>query len=321
MTTSDWQARLDKAWASMDGFADDDAFIAHIRGLTDELGTDDPVGAFELGGAYDGTDRPAEAIVLYERALAAGLAGERRRQAVIQLASSLRNVGRLSESVALLRAETARDEPLADEVRAFLALALLDAGRAREAVATAITALVPHLEIYGRALRDYAAELVAEPAVSPALAPLAPLVGTWRMRAEVDGAPVMAGVTTFGWLPGGTHLIQRADSTPAEDFTPPPAWIENSPMPTTSVIGLDDGTGGFTQLYADARGVHRVYAMGLSEGVWTLTRDQPGFRQRYTGRLSADGNTITGYWEMCRDGAQWHKDFDVILTRVGRASA
>ncbi|WP_203897419.1 tetratricopeptide repeat protein [Virgisporangium aliadipatigenens] len=312
MSTAEWQARVDEVWAN----TPEADIVARIRSLVAELDPDDPVGPFELGGAYDGTDRPAEAIPLYERALAAGLAGERRRQAVIQLASSLRNVGRLSESVALLRAETARDEPLADEVRAFLALALLDSGRDREAVATALTALVPHLTMYGRALRDYVAELVAEPTVSPALAPLAPLVGTWRMRAEVDGAPVMVGVTTFGWLPGGTHLVQRAESIPAEDFTPPPAWIENSPMPTSSVIGIDDGTGAFTQLYADARGVHRVYAMGLSAGVWTLSRDQPGFAQRYTGRLSADGNTITGYWEMCRDGQNWHKDFDLVLTRV-----
>jgi hypothetical protein len=93
-------------------------------------------------------------------------------------------------------------------------------------------------------------------------------------------------------------------------------------MPTTAVIGVDDGTGEFTQLYADARGTRRVYAMSLRDGVWTLRRDEPGFRQRYTGTLSADGDTITGYWEMSRDtgpdrDGTWSKDFDITFTRIG----
>lgn len=313
MSTADWESRVAAAWASMDRID----IVQRMQALAAELDPADPVGPFELAGAYDATGREAEAIPLYERALAAGLCGERRRRAVIQLASSLRNVGRLPHSVALLRAETAVDGPLHDEVRAFLALALLDTGRDREAVATLLTALVPHLSRYGRSLREYAAELVAAPtAFDAAVAPLAPLVGTWRMRAEVGGVPVMAGVTTFSWAPGGTHLLQRADAVPAEDVTPPPAWVANSPMPTTSVIGVDDGTGEFTTLYADARGVRRVYATRLRDRVWTMRRDVPGFAQRYTGRLSGDGDTITGYWELCRDGQRWDRDFDIVFTRV-----
>jgi hypothetical protein len=40
-------------------------------------------------------------VPLYWQALETGLTGERRRRAVIQLASSLRNLGRPAESVAL----------------------------------------------------------------------------------------------------------------------------------------------------------------------------------------------------------------------------
>jgi hypothetical protein len=46
-------------------------------------------------------------------------------------------------------------------VRAFLALALVDAGREREAVAHALTALAPHLPRYQRSLANYARELGA----------------------------------------------------------------------------------------------------------------------------------------------------------------
>ncbi len=60
--------------------------------------------------------------------------GERRRRAMIQLASSLRNLGRPEESVALLTTELdAGSDHLDDAVRAFLALALTDVGREREA--------------------------------------------------------------------------------------------------------------------------------------------------------------------------------------------
>ena len=89
------------------------------------------------------------------------MTGERRRRAVIQLASSLRNVGEAEESVALLRAELyERSDQLDDAVRAFLALALVDTGREREAVSLSLEALAPHLPRYQRSLANYARGLV-----------------------------------------------------------------------------------------------------------------------------------------------------------------
>jgi len=54
---------------------------------------------------YDISGSPGVRLVhpLYRQALDRGLIGERRRRAVIQLASSLRNIGRPDESVALVR--------------------------------------------------------------------------------------------------------------------------------------------------------------------------------------------------------------------------
>jgi hypothetical protein len=48
-------------------------------------------------------------IAVYRQALDAGLGGYRRRRTVIQLASTLRNLGRPEESVALLTAERDTD--------------------------------------------------------------------------------------------------------------------------------------------------------------------------------------------------------------------
>ena len=82
---------------------------------------------------------------------------------MIQLASSLRALGAADESVALLTAERdAGSDELDDAVEAFLALALVDTGREREAASIALGALAPHLPRYQRSLANYA-RLITEP--------------------------------------------------------------------------------------------------------------------------------------------------------------
>jgi hypothetical protein len=150
----------------------------------------------------------------------------------------------------------------------------------------------------------------------PALTRLDVLVGRWTVQPKVVG--VGAGRTEFSWQDGGLFLRQVADADPLPD-TAPAQWRENTPFPTTAVIGLDDAEDAFTVLYADARGVHRVYRMTLAEGVWTMWRYAPGFDQRFTGTFSADGDTVEGRWEMCRDGVTWDVDFDLTYTRIANA--
>jgi tetratricopeptide (TPR) repeat protein len=160
VTDPAWEDRLADAWASADTL-DDDALRALIDALVAELPPGSPVALFERAGSWDSTGRSDLAVPLYRQALAAGLGGQRRRRAVIQLASSLRNIGEVEESVALLREELdAGSDELDDAVRAFLALALADAGREREAVSHALTALAPHLPRYQRSLGNYARALV-----------------------------------------------------------------------------------------------------------------------------------------------------------------
>jgi len=118
------------------------------------------VAAFERASAFDSTGHEHEAVSLYEQALELGLEPPRHRRAVIQLASSLRNVGRVDESVALLRDERAAgSDELDDAVEAFLSLALVDAGRERDAVSVALAALAKHLPRYQRSLENYARDL------------------------------------------------------------------------------------------------------------------------------------------------------------------
>jgi tetratricopeptide (TPR) repeat protein len=164
VSEADWERRVSDAWASIDQRSEAE-FLGLIEKLAAELPPDSGAGLFERASAFDSTGHSDLAVPLYRQALARGLTGERRRRAVIQLASSLRNLGQPEESVALLTAElSAGPDHLDDAVRAFLALALVDSGREREAVSYALAALAPHLPRYQRSLANYARLLVeAEP--------------------------------------------------------------------------------------------------------------------------------------------------------------
>jgi tetratricopeptide (TPR) repeat protein len=146
-------------WASIDDHSEE-GFLARMEELAAELPGDSPVAAFERASAQDSTGHSDRAVPLYRRALELGLEGGRRRQAVIQLASSLRNLGEAPESVRLLEAERdAGSDELDDAVSAFLALALADTGREREALSIALTALARHLPRYQRSVTNYAQDL------------------------------------------------------------------------------------------------------------------------------------------------------------------
>jgi hypothetical protein len=148
---------------------------------------------------------------------------------------------------------------------------------------------------------------------NPALARLDALVGRWTVQPKVEG--VGTAWTEFAWQEGGLFLRQYSDVDSIPSNTPN-AWRDNAPFPTTTMIGLDDAAEEFTVLYADARGVHRVYQMTLADGVWTMWREAPGFNQRFTGTLSADGHTVDARWEMSADGVTWNLDFELTYTRL-----
>lgn len=160
MADQDWEDRVAAAWASFDE-RDEAGFLGRMDRLAGELPDGDPAGLYERASARDALGREAEAVPLYRRALDAGLPAERRRRAVIQLASSLRNVGAAAEAADLLSAELgAVSDELDDAVRAFHALALADSGREREAVSVALTALAHRLPEYQRVVGEYARLLI-----------------------------------------------------------------------------------------------------------------------------------------------------------------
>jgi hypothetical protein len=162
----DWQTRLASLWAQIDELAEPD-FHDRMTQLTGELPAGSAVADFERAAAQDSTGHPDAAVPLYRTALATGLEGERRRRAVIQLASSLRNLGRPEESIVLLEAELdAESSNLDDAVRAVLALSYSAVGRDRDGLALVLEALSAHLPRYQRSMGNYAKALVQRGGVS-----------------------------------------------------------------------------------------------------------------------------------------------------------
>jgi hypothetical protein len=47
-----------------------------------------------------------------------------------------------------------------------------------------------------------------------------------------------------------------------------------------------------------------------------MWRDAPGFAQRFTGTSGDDGDTITGVWQLCRDGETWNPDLEITYRRA-----
>lgn len=157
---AEWEADVAALWA--DDVADD-ALVARMRALA-AAAPHPALGAFELGGAFDSTRHEAEADERYAAATAAGLGEvdpDRAARLVVQHASTLRNLGRVEEAIAMLR--DAPEHPTTGAApRVFLALALHTAGRVDEALRVAVEAVEPTLPRYNRSVRAYARALTEE---------------------------------------------------------------------------------------------------------------------------------------------------------------
>jgi hypothetical protein len=135
-------------------------------------------------------------------------------------------------------------------------------------------------------------------------------VGTWEIEAPpFPGQPPddLHGQVTFAWTLDRQFLEVRSSAP--------------DPIPDSfSLIGIAPDGDTFTQHYFDSRGIARVYAMELEDGVWTLVRDQADFTplefsQRFTGVFEEGGSVIRGAWEICHDGTTWEHDFGLTYRR------
>ena len=120
---------------------------------------------YELAGAYDTAGEEGTAAGLYERALAAGLNGDVLRRCWLQYGSTLRNLGRMEESLAVF-ARARAEFPDAVSLGVFEALTLHAAGRAGSALGSLLLLLADNvfsvdLDRYKPAIRGNAEYLAS----------------------------------------------------------------------------------------------------------------------------------------------------------------
>ena len=130
------------------------------------------------------------------------------------------------------------------------------------------------------------------------------LIGVWDVAGAhpADASIQIRGRTSFQWLEGGRFVVQR--------------WTVEHPDFPDGIAVLGEGEAGFAQHYFDSRGVARVYAMSVTDEAWMLSREDPGFSQRFVGAFSDDGDAIHGRWEKCLDGVDWELDFHLTYTKA-----
>ncbi|MEY2474923.1 MAG: hypothetical protein QOG87_238 [Actinomycetota bacterium] len=134
------------------------------------------------------------------------------------------------------------------------------------------------------------------------------LVGRWTVEGTLPLDPPIdfRGWATFEWL--GAFMVYRSAIDDQPDF---PSVV--------AVIEIDDETtGACTQHYFDSRGIKRIYQMRVTPGLWEMWRDgeDDDFYQRFTGKVSADGTTVDGRFDIAEDRKTWKHDFDITYRKV-----
>jgi hypothetical protein len=147
---------------------------------------------------------------------------------------------------------------------------------------------------------------------NPALADAARLIGDWQMdlyNAAFLPEPEsrVVGSAKIDWIEDGSALVIR-QGDPAHP--PAAAWI----------IGRDEGEPDYLVLYADDRGVSRIYRMTLEGTRWEIWRVSPEFTQRFSAEIDPNGQVIRGQWSKSLDGGTtWEHDFNLDYVRSVRS--
>ena len=154
----------------------------------------------------------------------------------------------------------------------------------------------------------------------PPLDQLSRLVGQWTTEATHPALPgfVAHGTAAIEWLEGERFLVHRA-RTDHPDFPDSISIlgvtdrdrVENA----TTDDPMVDTESRLSMHYFDQRGVFRVYDVAIDDQAWQLSRDAPGFSQRFTGSFADHGDTIAGHWQLRLDDITWNDDLQITYRR------
>ncbi|WP_159437296.1 tetratricopeptide repeat protein [Alicyclobacillus vulcanalis] len=154
-----WTAVVETGWT----YKDDESRLVEYFAETERQHPSSARAKFELARALDYLGREAEAIPLYEEAVRLGLSAEYHAYALLQLGSSLRNVGRVDEAVQVL-IDAQRRYPELPSISMFLGLSLYSQGNKSEALKIVMRAMLQYvqssdIERYREAIISYIDEI------------------------------------------------------------------------------------------------------------------------------------------------------------------
>jgi hypothetical protein len=142
------------------------------------------------------------------------------------------------------------------------------------------------------------------------------LVGNWTTEATHPAMPgvVVHGTVTVEWLEGERFLIHRASSD-HDDFPDSISIIGFTGRDRVDNDPMMDRNSQLRMHYYDSRGVTRVYEVSIDDESWRISREAPGFSQRFNGKYAENGNAIVGVWQLSRDDVRWDDDLAITYRR------
>lgn len=143
------------------------------------------------------------------------------------------------------------------------------------------------------------------------------LVGSWTTEATHPALPgvVVHGTVDIEWLEGERFLMQRSRSEHPE-FPDALSVIGNMDHAVGAAAKADTTAASKLGMhYFDSRGVFRNYDAVVEGDEWRLSREDPTFPQRFVGKISSDGNTLTGTWELREGDGPWRSDLQITYLR------
>jgi tetratricopeptide (TPR) repeat protein len=150
-----WETVVKNGWENKD---DENKLIKYFSELAEKY-PNTARAKFELANAYDFIGQEDKAIKQYEDAIRIGLNAEYEAYALLQLGSSLRNVGRIDDAISVL-SDAEKRYPEFPSITMFLGMAMHDKNMNTEALRTTLNAMLRHfktsdIERYRVSLENY----------------------------------------------------------------------------------------------------------------------------------------------------------------------
>lgn len=130
-------------------------------------------------------------------------------------------------------------------------------------------------------------------------------IGTWNTTGEVlavDESPatVLIATDTYRWLPGRQFIVHDVDARFGQAVTR-----------SMEVMGYDQKAKKYFARSYDDHGVTEVFDIMLRGNKWKIV----GESVRFSGQFDAEGNQLTGLWEMKSKKSGWQPWIKLVLVR------